>query len=123
MPDFSQPESRLDRIERTLETVVFDLVAIQAAHSHFEEEHKKFLERMDEAEKRMDLMDKRMEAAHEEFAREHKLLLTAQVVFQDRLEKSRKEHDERMQEIDERLNTLIKVVDGIIRKNPPPPLQ
>lgn len=85
--------SRLDRIERTLELLIDD-------HVQFREEHIQFRE-------------------------EHKLLLTAQVVLTDRLDKLTQRVDTRNTWIklaelgthtDKRLNALITVVDGLVRK-------
>ena len=86
--------ARLDRIERSLELLIND-------HVLFREEHA-------------------------EFRAEHKLLLTAQVVLTDRLDKLTIRVDKlavRMEDLaelgthtDERLNALIKIVDGLVRK-------
>ncbi|HJU29357.1 MAG TPA: hypothetical protein VJ718_09305 [Candidatus Binataceae bacterium] len=67
---------------------------------------------------------------HIEFAREHRQLLTAQVVLTDRLDRLTDRVDrlavqvaelgESQKHTDERLNTLIATVDEIIR-NPPRP--
>ena len=110
----------MERIERNLDRVSFDLVSLQASHSIFEEEHKKFLERMRASEERMRASEERMDRFEEQFERGYQQLLTAQVVMNDEMKKSRKEHDERMRHIDERLDALIAVVDGNVRKSPPP---
>ncbi len=60
-----------------------------------------------------------MSEAHEQFQVEHKQLLTAQVVLTDRLDRFIKETAEAGKHTDERLNALITIVDGIIRKQPP----
>ena len=71
---------------------------------------------------------------HITFAEEHKKLLTAQVVLNDQLQEIRalqNATDARLAEsyarlaestrhTDERMNALIAVVDGLIRKQPPP---
>jgi hypothetical protein len=51
---------------------------------------------------------------HVQFREEHKLLLTAQVVLTDRLDKLA----EAGKATDERLNALITIVDGLIRNRP-----
>jgi hypothetical protein len=56
---------------------------------------------------------------HVQFREEHKLLLTAQVVLTDRLDRFIKETAEAGKHTDERLNTLITIVDGVIRKQRP----
>jgi hypothetical protein len=80
---------------------------------------------------RLDRIEGMMEvlvSAHLDFAREHKQLLTAQVVLTDRLDRTaiqiaevtaaQKRTDEAFRHTDERLNALITIVDGIVR-NPP----
>jgi hypothetical protein len=54
------------------------------------------------------------EAAHDSFRAEHKLLLTAQVVFQDNMNKL----DLKMLETTEKLDALIHTVDEWIRHQP-----
>jgi len=77
---------------------------------------------------RLDRIEKALEMLiddHVQFREEHKQLLTAQVVLTDRLDRliqavadSKKDSEERFKATDERLNTLIKIVDGIIRRPP-----
>jgi hypothetical protein len=62
---------------------------------------------------------------HVQFREEHKQLLTAQVVLTDRLDRFIKETAEAHKHLteaqkhtDERLNALITIVDGVIRKRP-----
>lgn len=58
---------------------------------------------------------------HLTFSDEHKKLLTAQVVLTERLEKLAVgvlELKEAQKHTDERLNALITVVDGLVRKPP-----
>ena len=58
---------------------------------------------------------------HIEFAREHRQLLTAQVVLTDRLDRLAvqvSELSEVQKHGDERLNALIVTVDGMIRNRP-----
>jgi hypothetical protein len=54
------------------------------------------------------------EAAHDSFRAEHKLLLTAQVVFQDNMNKL----DLKMLETTEKLDALIHTVDEWTRRQP-----
>ena len=63
---------------------------------------------------------------HVKFQEEHKLLLTAQVVLTDRVDRLAQTLDTAVREIseaqkhtDERLNALIAVVDDLVRKRPP----
>ena len=79
--------------------------------------------------------ERRIADEHVEFAAEHRRLLTAQVVLTDRLDKfievqakSHAELDRKMQELTEKqsettgkLNALIAVVDGVVRREPRPP--
>ncbi len=84
---------------------------------------------MDRIERALDLLID----DHVQFREEHKLLLAAQVVLTDRLDRltirvdklaeQGARTDERLKELaelgahtDERLNALIKVVDGLVRK-------
>ena len=84
---------------------------------------------------RLDRIEKVLELLiddHVQFREEHKLLLTAQVVLTDRLDRlaqtvaqSKKDSDERLKATDERLratderlNALITIVDGLIRRPP-----
>jgi hypothetical protein len=85
---------------------------------------------MDRLEHLMDLLI----TDHLTFSDEHKKLLTAQVVLTDRMDKltanvdqlaetmkrQAAEAEERGKHIDERLNALIAVVDGLIRNRPNP---
>jgi hypothetical protein len=52
---------------------------------------------------------------HEEFREEHKRLLTAQILMQDRMDKSFAKFDERMSEVTDKLNGVIGVVDQLTR--------
>jgi hypothetical protein len=83
-------------------------------------------------ESRLDRMEKLMELLiqdHLAFRDEHRQLLTAQVVLTDRVDKLTQRMDkgaERMdrlaetsQRADERMDALIAVVDGIVRRQPP----
>jgi len=59
---------------------------------------------------------------HVKFQEEHKLLLTAQVVLTDRLDrlaKTVKDLAEAQKSTEERLNALINIVDDIVPKRPP----
>jgi hypothetical protein len=66
---------------------------------------------------------------HVRFDEEHKRLLTAQIVLTDRIDKlaievaktsvAVREVSESQKHSDERLNTLIAVVDDLVRKRPP----
>ena len=62
---------------------------------------------------------------HVKFQEEHKLLLTAQVVLTDRVDRLAQTLDTAVRELseaqkhtDERLNALIAVVDDLVRKRP-----
>lgn len=72
-------------------------------------------DRLDRIERAVELFVK----DHELFRQEHKQLLAVQVVLADRLDKPTVRVDklaEMGQHTDERLNTLITVVDGLLRK-------
>lgn len=66
---------------------------------------------------------------HLKFADEHKLLLTAQVVLTDRVDKlaasmeelrdAQKRTDEQMKATDDRMGILIRMMDELIRNRPP----
>ncbi len=59
---------------------------------------------------------------HAKFQEEYKLLLTAQVVLTDRIDRLAQmiqELSEGQKHTDERLNALIAVVDDLVRKRPP----
>ena len=56
------------------------------------------------------------EDAHASFIAEHKMLLTAQVIFQESLQQL----EIKQAETSEKLNALIKIVDEWIRNNPRP---
>ena len=62
---------------------------------------------------RMEEWFRRMQDAHEDFEREHKRLLIAQVVMQDKLEKTR----DLVHEIGDKLNALISWSDQVHRDN------
>jgi hypothetical protein len=73
-------------------------------------------------ENRMDRMERLLEAyiqhnerAHENFEREHKDLLTAQVVLSGHMD----ELSVKMAEVTDKLNGLIGVMDDFIRRRPP----
>lgn len=55
---------------------------------------------------------------HVQFREEHKQLLTAQIILTDRLDRFITVTEEAGKHTDERLNALITVVDGVIRKFP-----
>jgi hypothetical protein len=55
---------------------------------------------------------------HRLFAEEHKKLLIAQVVLTDRVDKLALAQAESRRDFDERINALIAVVDGLVRKGP-----
>jgi hypothetical protein len=59
---------------------------------------------------------------HVQFREEHKTLLSAQVVLTDNMAKlaiAQKELAEAQKHTDERLNALIEIVDGVVRKPRP----
>jgi hypothetical protein len=57
---------------------------------------------------RIERMKERIAESHEEFNREHKLLLTAQVLMTDTMRRL----DLKMLETTEKLNALLRLVDG-----------
>jgi len=84
---------RMDRVEAMLNMVAADHVLFQDHHKSFLEQHKYFQEQ------------------HQNFLQEHQLLLRAQVVMADNLQKL----EESQRATGENLNALIATVDGIIR--------
>ena len=105
----SKGESRLDRIERILEMVTHDIVQGQASQSRIDEGFLK----LEEAQRRT---EETITSVVQEFAQEHQLLLKAQVLLTDRVDELR----EAQKHTDERLNALIGVVDGVVRRRPQP---
>lgn len=82
---------------------------------------------------RLDRIERALELLiddHIQFREEHKSLLTAQVLLTDsmrelaeaqrRTEEQLRRTDAQLAETDQRLNALIEIVDGFIRKPPPP---
>jgi hypothetical protein len=76
---------------------------------------------------RLDRVERILEAVvgvQAQFAADHKLLLTSQILLTDRLDKlvqAQEENERRFQETDERLGILIKMMDEWIRRHPEPP--
>lgn len=71
--------------------------------------------RLDRIEELIERSEARNDAAHERFEAEFKHLLTAQILMTDNMNKL----EVKMLETTEKLDALIRVVDGIIRRNPP----
>ncbi len=71
--------------------------------------------RMDRMERLLELYVQRNERAHENFEREHKDLLTAQVVLTGHMDQL----SVTMAEVTYKLNGLIGVMDDFIRRRPP----
>jgi|HubBroStandDraft_4_1064222.scaffolds.fasta_scaffold433559_2 hypothetical protein len=71
--------------------------------------------RMDRMERLLELYVQRNERAHENFEREHKDLLTAQVVLTGHMDQL----SVKMAEVTYKLNGLIGVMDDFIRRRPP----
>ena len=73
---------------------------------------------------RLDRIERALELLiddHVQFREEHKLLLTAQVVLTDRVDRLAQtvhELSQAQKHTDERLNALIAVVDDLVRKRP-----
>ena len=64
-----------------------------------------------------------IQAEHQEFQKEHRQLLTAQVILTDRVDRLTADVDklrDAQKDTDERLGALIRVVDDWIRLNPRP---
>ena len=108
-------ESRLDRIERMIHLLTEDIVRMQAAQSVRDEEHRRMGEGIFKVEEALVKLADHTRAAHADFRQEHQLLLKAQVVLTDRMDKLAASQ----QHTDERLNALIGVVDGVVRRIPP----
>ena len=71
--------------------------------------------RMDRMERLLEAYIQHNERAHENFEREHKDLLTAQVVLNGHMD----ELSVKMAEVTEKLTGLIGVMDDFIRRRPP----
>ena len=115
-------ESRLDRIERMIHLLTEDIVRMQAAQSVRDEEHRRMGEGIFKVEEALVKLADHTRAAHADFRQEHQLLLKAQVVLTDRMDKLADRMDKlaaSQQHTDERLNALIGVVDGVVRRIPP----
>ena len=81
-------------------------------------EGKSRLDRIEEIIERAELAN---QTAHERFEAEDKRLLTAQILMNDAMTKmagSMEKLELKMLETGEKLDALIKVVDGIIRRDP-----
>src|SRR5438034_6474365 len=120
--------SRLDRIERLLDLVVQEMTDAQRRAG----------ERMDLSDKRMDRFDEGMNQIrdvmallandHIAFRDDHKRLLIAQVVLDDRMKELAEQQTKTAKAVEEMAgaqkemieahNDLIKIVDGIIRARP-----
>jgi hypothetical protein len=76
-------------------------------------------------ESRLDRIERALELLvddHVLFRDEHKRLLTAQVVLTDRVDQlaiGMRELQEAQKHTDERMDALISVVDGVVRRPPP----
>jgi hypothetical protein len=81
---------------------------------------------------RLDRLEKLMAMLiddHLQFQQEHKQLLTAQILTNDQVQKlsvivaeigqAQKRTEEKFEEVGDKLNALIHVVDDVIRKRPP----
>ena len=111
MPQVNGEGDRLDRIEKSLETLVSVCAGFAVTIGDLQEGHKRLI------------------AVNEQIQEEQKFLLTAQVVLTDRLDKltqrvdhltqAQAEQAESAKDANERLNALIRIVDEIIRKRPP----
>ncbi len=86
---------RLDRIEAVLETVG----------------------------KRLDQISLVQERDHEEFTRDHKQLMTWQVLMQDKMEKDREEQKAKNAALDARVDKLVSSIGELISKIPPAALK
>ena len=97
-------ESRLDRMERLMDLLIQDQVAFRDERPQFRDDPELLIQ------------------DHLAFRDEHRQLLTAQVVLTDRIDKLGQKVDklvENSQRSDERMDALIAVVDGIVRRQPP----
>ena len=115
----------MDRIERMLEFISNDIVRMQAAQPLRDEQQAKQAKLHEEMREetrgeRRELRgvqrqtEETLQRVTAEFAQEHQLLLKAQVVMTDGIDKL----TEAQRHTDGRLNALIAVVDGIVRRPP-----
>lgn len=114
----SDGESRLDQIERMLNLLTHDIVQMQAGQSKRDEEHAAAFKQIQAAQRKteenLQRIAEEFAQEHQSFAQEHQLLLKAQVVLTDRVDKL----IGAQQHADDRLNALIAVVDGMVRRPP-----
>ena len=71
--------------------------------------------RLDRIEEMIELGEARNQAAHERFEAEFRHLLTAQILMTDNMNKL----ELKMLETTEKMDALIRVADGVIRRDPP----
>ena len=79
-------------------------------------------DRLDRVERLLEAFIQYNQRAHENFEREHKDLLTAQVVLTGRMDELTGHMNElsvRVAEVTDKLNGLIGAVDDFIRRQPP----
>ena len=116
MPEDDQPQpngDRMDRFERGLER----LLSVQA-------EHQTRLDRIErEAERTQSQIREQGENIHGliDVAQAHQASLERLIVFSEETAQRFRDSAVRSRETDERLNALIKIVDEVVRKQPPPP--
>jgi uncharacterized protein (DUF3084 family) len=122
-------ESRLDRMERLMELLIQDQLAFRGEHRQFRDDLELLIQdhlasRGEHRQVRNDLelVIQDHLAFRDEFRDEHRKLLTAQVVLTDRVDKLGQRVDklvENSQRSDDRMDALIAVVDGVVRRPPP----
>lgn len=114
-------QSRLDRIEGILERHATMIVNNEASIAEVRASNEASIKRIYEAIERQERAN---EAAHERFEEDFKRLLTAQILMNGAMQKmadGMTSLELKMEETTEKLNALIKTVDGIIRKPNGPP--
>ena len=122
---------RLDRMERMMEFLLSNQARNEEERLRNAQEHLRFDEenlrnaqehlRFDEEHRKLQEAIRGLFEAHDEFQRDHKLLLTAQILLTDRLDKLVASTNERNRDTDARLNILVHMFDDWIRRQPPPP--
>ena len=104
--------SRLDRIERAIEHLLDVSARHDASLAAVGERTAQNQIHLDALTVMMNAMNANMDRFQQEFQQDLKILLTAQVLLTDRVDKV----TEGQKHTDERLNALIQVVDGFYRR-------
>jgi len=121
--DSPQNGSRLDRIERGLEMLLQSVAKHDAHLAALDQKIAEILESQAAAENRMeariDALDGKLDRIGDEmleFRQDLKQLLTAQVLLNDAQQRT----DAKVAQLTDNVNALVRVVDDLIPRPPPP---